>query len=163
MKYTLRAVRPTGSPMPPDSYAEFEIRLTSPAVSGGKFVDAGPVMVQLPPSGVAEVELIPSRDLETTDGRSPRYLVTQRWRNASGELIPCGYSEWGPLWLAPREGDLCAMLTNDSPRPGLVEVSAGTTYLDGSRRPVADFVGLWIDSSKEPMVLMVPEGGNKNG
>lgn len=40
----------------------------------------------------------------------------------------------------------------------LVEVSAGTTHLDGSPRPVEDWMRFWIDTSKSPMVLMAPEG-----
>lgn len=157
MKYTLKLERPTGVPLPAGAHAEVEIRTTSPAVRAGSLVEAGPVIVRMPPSGMAEVYLTPSSQLTTPSGGEVLYTVTARWLNDAGTPIVGGLAEWGPLWLHDAGGDLAVMLSDRQPRGGVVEVSAGTTFLDGSRRPVADWVGLWIDTSKTPMVLMAPE------
>lgn len=157
MKYTLKLERPSGVALPAGAHAEVEIRTTSPAVRAGSLVEAGPVIVRAPSSGMVELELTPSSQLTTPSGAEVLYTVTARWLDEGGTPVVGGHAEWGPLWLQDAGGDLAVMLSHRAPRNNLVEVSAGTTFLDGSRRPVADWVGLWIDTSKTPMVLMAPE------
>lgn len=143
MQYTVKVVRPSGVAHVAGARARVSIRLSGPARHGGVLVNADPVVVTLPGSGEATVDLIPSDQLVADDGRAALYSVAEEWLDPDGSVLPGGFAEWGErFYLRSSGGALAEQLIVP---PGIPGVYVRVT----DPRIVGDVLAgeLWVDMS----------------